>query len=229
VDPAAGVAAFASANVHYSLNYRPRDVTVYACNLLRSIKEKSPPPTPRAPRLMLENPQRFAGTFLAADGDSLEIVAGEKKTGARRNGRENAMQQAAPGLFACLEPDFAVTGLFFDLEGEGEAQKAVRVWAGEKEYLAAGREGYQPPAPPELKALTGRYDNDDRWAGPLYIYARAGRLWVGNAEPLTKLANGAWRLGAESWSPERMRFDSFVNGRPQRLLYSGTPYVRRFS
>jgi hypothetical protein len=139
------------------------------------------------------------------------------------------MQQAAPGLFACLDPDFAVTGLVFDLEGEGAAEKAVRAWAGEKEFLVEGRTDYQPPAPPALKALTGRYDNDDRWAGPLYVYARAGRLWVGNAEPLTSLAGGEWRLGAEAWSPERIRFDSVVNGRPQRLLYSGVPYVRRFS
>lgn len=229
VDAAAGVAAFASANVHYSLNYRPRDITVYACELLRAVREKAPAPTSRPPRAVLENPERFAGAFVAADGDSFEIVAGDRKISTRRNGRDRAMQEAAPGLFACLEPDFAVTGLCFDLEGEGGANKAVRAWAGEKEFLAVGRSGYQPPAPAALKALAGRYDNDDRWAGPLYIYARAGRLWVGNAEPLTKLPGGEWRLGGEAWSPERIRFDGFVNGRPQRLLFSGVPFLRRFS
>lgn len=229
VDAEAGVAAFASANVHYSLNYRPRDITVYGCGLLRAIRERGPAPTPRAPRLVLENPGRYAGTFVAADGDSFEIVAGDRKISTRRQGRESAMQQAAPGLFACLEPDFAITGLVFEFEGEGDGKRAVRIWAGEKEYLAAGRSDYQAPAPAELKALAGRYDNDDRWAGPLYIYARSGRLWVGNAEPLTRLQGGEWRLGAQSWSPERMRFDNFVNGRPQRLLYSGVPYTRRFS
>ncbi|MEQ1930901.1 MAG: serine hydrolase domain-containing protein, partial [Parvularculaceae bacterium] len=228
VDAEAGVAAFASANIHYSLNYRPRDITVYACGLLRALSEGLAAPAPRAPRLVLENPQRFAGVFTAADGDKFEIAAGEKKISLRRKGRETAMQEAAPGLFACLDPDLAITGIVIETEGEGAAAKAVRAWAGEKEFLASGRTNYQPPAPAELRALAGRYDNDDRWAGPLYVYARSGKIWIGNAEPLTKLPNGEWRPG-EEWSPERFRFDGFINGRPQRLLFSGVPFVRRFS
>ncbi len=39
VDPEAGVAAFASTNIHYAVGYRPRDITVYGCELLRAIRE----------------------------------------------------------------------------------------------------------------------------------------------------------------------------------------------
>ncbi len=79
-----------------------------------------------------------------------------------------------------------------------------------------------------MRAFAGRYDNDDRWAGPLYVYARDAKLWIGNAELLTPLKNGEWRIGDET-SPERVKFDGFVNGRPHVLLFSGVPYARRFS
>lgn len=224
VDAAAGVAAFASGNVHYSLNYRPVRVTTYACELMRAIREGAPAPSPKPPTIALEKPERYVGLFTAAGGDRFETVVDGDALRLRRDGRESALQQAAGSLFATTEPDFAVTGVVIEVDNE----KAVRAWVGETEYLVDVAAGYKPPASPDLRALTGRYDNDDRWAGPLYVYARDGKLWIGNAEPLTPIARGEWRLGDEK-SPERVRFDGVVNGRPQVLLLSGVPYVRRFS
>lgn len=224
VDAEAGVAAFASANVHYALNYRPSRVTTYACELLRAIGAKAPAPAPKPAKAGLENPARFAGVFTAESGDRFEIAAGAETLSLRRNGRESGLDQASGTLFATTEPDFAVTGVAFDLDGD----KAVRAWIGGAEYARDSTGGYRPPAPADLAALAGRYDNDDRWAGPIYVYARDGALWIGNAEKLTPLGKGEWRLGDET-SPERIRFDGSVNGRPQRLMFSGTPYVRRFS
>ena len=223
VDAAAGVAAFASANVHYSLNYRPRDVTVFACEALRALGEGIPAPTPKPTRPVVEKPQRFAGAYTAQDGDIIDIVAVEGGLVLRHRGAVSALQQAAALLFASSDPQFAVTGLAFD----GEGETAARLWAGDVEYARDPAAGYRPPAPYELRVLAGRYDNDDRWAGPLYVYARDGGLWIGNAEPLAPMKDGDWRLGDET-SPERIRFDGFINGRPHRLLFSGTPYQRRF-
>lgn len=225
VDPEAGVAAFASANVHYSLNYRPVRVTTYACELLRAIREGAAAPAPKPTKPMVEKPERFAGVFTAEKGDVIEIIAASDKIRMRRNGIETAMQEAAPGLFTSDEPQFAITGIAFDLESD----RAVRLWAGEIEYARDPAAGYRPPAPDALRALAGRYDNDDRWAGPIYVYARDGALWIGNAEKLTPLGPGEWRLGEDEWSPERVRFTGLVNGRPQVLMLSGTPFVRRFS
>jgi CubicO group peptidase (beta-lactamase class C family) len=225
VDVEAGVAAFASANVHYSLNYRPNRVTTYACELLRAAQEGRAAPAPKPPRPAIEKPETYAGVFTAADGDRFEIVVDRGAPALLRKGLTSVLDLAAPGLFATTAPDFAVTGVAVDVEND----KAVRAWVGEKEFAVDPSKGYRPPAPAALKALSGRYDNDDRWAGPLYIYARDGALWVGNAEKLTPLGRNEFRHGAETWSPERMTFDNFVNGRPQRLLFSGTPYMRRFS
>ncbi|MFN3961222.1 MAG: serine hydrolase domain-containing protein [Parvularculaceae bacterium] len=224
VDAEAGVAAFASANVHYALNYRPNRVTTYACEMLRAVRANLSAPAPKPAKPLLENPSRFAGVFTDAAGDRFEIIAGDGKISLKRGGRESAMELATGTLFATTEPDFAITGVAFDLAGDG----AVRAWIGERDYVRDPEAGFRPPAPADLRALAGRYDNDDRWAGPLYVYARDGALFIGNAEKLTPLGKGEWRLGDKA-SPERIRFGGVVNGRPQILYFSGTPYYRRFS
>lgn len=224
VDAEAGVAAFASSNIHYALNYRPVRVSTYACELLRAVREGSPAPTPKPTTIALENPAHYAGAFTAADGDRFDVSVEGEGLRLTRAGKVSKLQQAAGALFATTEPDFAVKGVVIDVENE----KAVRAWVGEREYLVDPAVGYKAPAADALRALTGRYDNDDRWGGPLYVYARDGALLIGNIEPLTAIDGGEYRLGDET-SPERIRFEGVVNGRPNVLLFSGIPFVRRFS
>lgn len=224
VDPQAGVAAFASANVHYALDYRPSQVTIYACELMRARAEDAAPPTPGPPRMMLEEPEQYAGTFIAADGDRFEVAAVDGVLRLRNKGRTSPIQQVAENLFATEDIDHAITGIVIETENG----KPVRAWCGEREFLVDPSIGYRPPAPEALRALAGRYDNDDRWGGPLYVYVRDNKVLIGNVMELTRLDGNLWRYGDET-SPERVRFDSHINGVPQRLLFSGTPYVRRFS
>ncbi len=223
VDVEAGVAAFASSNVG-GLNYRPRDVTSYACQLFRTARDGGPAPSPKPTRPPLEHPERFAGVFRAANGDQFEIRAAGNAIKLRRSGRDSDMQFAGGG-FACADPAFTVSGLVFDIEND----RAVRAWANDVEYIANPAQGYKPPASAELRALAGRYDNDDRWWGPTIVVARDGKLWLSNTDALTPLADGSWRVGGDDWSPERVRFDAIIDGRPTRMMYSGLPFVRRFS
>ncbi|MCB2099051.1 MAG: beta-lactamase family protein [Parvularculaceae bacterium] len=224
VDPEAGVAAFASANIHYSLNYRPVRVTTYACELMRAIREGLPSPAPKPTMIALDKPEQYAGAFVSEAGDRFETIVNGAEVQLLRDGRVSVLQQASGALFATTDEEFAVTGVVIETENG----KAVRAWIGEKEYLVDAAVGFKPPADASLRALAGRYDNDDRWGGPLYAYARDGGVFIGNVEPLTPLRDGSWRLGDET-SPERVRFDGFINGRPHLLLFSGTPFVRRFS
>lgn len=224
VDPEAGIAAFASSNVGYPLNYRPRDITLHACRLFKAARDGETAPSPRPTRLSVDHPEQFAGTFTAAGGGAFEIRADGDQLKMIRGGRQSTMQQVGATAFACADPDFAVSGLLFEAENEA----IVRAWADDVEYLKNPAQGYKPAPSAELRALAGRYDNDDRWAGPLFIVARDGKLWLNNTDALTPLADGAYRIG-EDWSPERVRFDSVINGRPSRVLLSGAVFVRRFS
>lgn len=225
IDTQAGVAAFASSNVHYGLSYRPRGVTILACQLLRAVREGGSAPTPMPTRPRVEHPEAFAGTYTAASGERFDIRAHGDRIAMRYNGRDSEMQQAGASAFACGDPRFSFTGLLFDIENE----RVVRAWSHAEEFVRDPAQGYRPAAPAELQALAGRYVDDDRWGSLISVVARDGRLWLHNAEPLTPLPDGSWRIGAEDWSPERVRFDGLIGGRPTRLLLSGSPYVRRFS
>lgn len=223
VDVEAGVGAFVSSNIHYSLNYRPNRIAQFACELMRAKKEGAARPTPKPPTIALEKPAQYASVFTAADGDKFAVEVEGDNLVCARGERRNPMQQASGPLFATTEPDFAITGIVIETENE----KPVRAWIGEKEYLVDVAIGYKPPAPQQLRVLAGRYDNDDRWGGPLYVYARDAKLFIGNVEELTPLKKGAWRLGDET-SPERVTFGGVINGQPQLLMFSGVPFVRRF-
>jgi len=224
VDSEAGIAAFASSNVGGGLNYRPRDVTLHACKLFKAARDGAAAPTPRPTRAVVDRPERFGGVFTASNGDAFEVRPAGDQLKLLYQGRETRMQFAGGG-FACEEPAFAVSGLVIDVESD----HAVRAWADAREYLAGTARNYKPPASAELRALAGRYDNDSPWYGPITVVARDGKLWAGNTDVITPLSNGVWRFGDEDWSRERVRFDSVVNGRPTRLIFSGNPFVRRFS
>ena len=224
VDRKAGVAAFASTNVHYALNYRPRLVTLYACELMRALSNGVAARKPKSPVEKLEKPERFVGVFTAEGGDRIEILSDGAIISLRHGDVLSPMQQVAPNLFAAPESKFTITGIAFELDDEG----VTRLWAGDVEYLRDQSLGYKPQTAPALKAYAGRYDNDDRWAGPIYVYARNNELWIGNAVKLTPIDDNSWRLGDDS-SPERISFAGFINGAPHQLIFSGTPYLRRFS
>ena len=46
---------------------------------------------------------------------------------------------------------------------------------------------------------------------------------------LTPVDKCVFRVGEPEWSPERLRFDAFVDGRAHRATLSGTPYYRAFA
>jgi len=224
IDPEAGVAAFASTNVHYSLNYRPKDVTVHACELMRAMQEGAAAPAPKPPREPLDTPEQYAGRFIAKDGDQFDVVVSGGDVRLRKNGRDSALYCATDRLFATDDPDHAITGIVI----ESVDGKAERAWCGDVEYLIDPSTGYKPPPPESLSVLAGRYDNDDRWAGPIYVHVRDGKVLLGNIVELFPGDGGIWRT-ADASSPEQIRFDGVINGVPQRMLFSGIPYIRRFS
>lgn len=223
VDPEAGVACFASSNVSHTLNYRPRDVSLHACRLFKAARDGSPAPAAPPPRPVLEHSERYLGTYTAASGDAFEVRSAANGLATRRNGRDAPLQADNAAFFVSQDEAFTHTGLVFDKENDA----IVRAWAGETEYLRDPSRGYRPAPADNLKALAGNYDADNRWYGPMPVYAREGKLWIGNVEPLTLLDDGQWRPGEDDWSPERVKFDAPLRGRPMRMSYSGEDMWRR--
>ena len=94
--------------------------------------------------------------------------------------------------------------------------------------VAAAR---SPPSDPALAKLAGRYVNDNPWFGTATVVERGGKLWIGTETPMTRIGDNLWRVGEESWSPERASFANFIDGRPQTLHLLGreVPAPRRLT
>jgi hypothetical protein len=90
--------------------------------------------------------------------------------------------------------------------------------------------------PPEWRPFIGRFARTNPWLPTFSIASRSGGLaagteWLNGSErlPLTPLDGNRFRVGEVDWSPERMHFDTIIDGRPHRAVYSRTPYYRAFT
>ena len=90
-------------------------------------------------------------------------------------------------------------------------------------------------APPEWAPLIGHYRSFNPWLSNFRVAAVDGKLVMGTDDgyserhPLTPLDDGELRVGEPSWSPERLRFDSLIDGAAQRAFLSGAAYHRTFT
>lgn len=220
VDIASGVGAFASSTLSAFADYRPRTLTRFAVDALTNALSGRPaPPFPpfEAP---LANAADFVGRY-SGPGGTFELRSGTPLT-LFANGREAALQRAGGDLFRTLHPDFHGFSLMFERKG-GTVTGAS--W-GPNSYLKDGSSGELPASNAVLAKLAGRFINDSPWYPPAIVVERGGKLWIGTETPMARISDNLWRLGEEAWSPERVRFDNFLDGRPQRLLFSGEPYLR---
>jgi hypothetical protein len=59
------------------------------------------------------------------------------------------------------------------------------------------------------------------------VIAQGPDLTIDGTNPLTLLSENVFRAGKDAWSPERLRFSAWLDGRPQRATASGADYLRR--
>ena len=89
--------------------------------------------------------------------------------------------------------------------------------------------------PPSWQPYLGRYRAHNPWQPTFHIAACAGELilatdWMDSQRlVLAPLVEATFRVGGPDWSPERLRFDTVIDGRAQRATLSGMPYYRAFT
>ncbi|HEY3947750.1 serine hydrolase domain-containing protein [Phenylobacterium sp.] len=228
VDPQAGVGAFASTNIGLA-PYRPRDLTAYACARLREVveggpkAEAAPMPPPRP------DVSAYLGHYMGANGAPVSVTENERGIVLRMGETFWALEPEGDDVFISGGPAVQIRPLVFHREGAA----VVRAWFGGDEFVRLGAGGpvapFSPKTPPELAALAATYTSDDPWHGTIRVYAQGERLVVDGTDPLVRLGDGSWRLGEKDWSPERIRFDGLVDGRPTRAVVSGVDHVRRWA
>ncbi len=223
VDAESGVGCFASTNTNIN-GYRPRQVTAYACELLRALREGKP--APGAPAIELGDtaakPDEFTGNYHGATGGfsirnnngTLELVdAGAVAT----------LQQKGGDAFLVRNPAYARHLLTF-MRKDGKVYGAGH---GQRTYGRNGAAPLDPQAPAAIAGFAGRYDNDDPWLGSTQVLARADGLTLDGTTPLVPLPDGSYRLGDDPQGCERIRFDAVVDGVAQRMNFSGVDFWRK--
>jgi hypothetical protein len=178
---------------------------------------------------VIDGGEGFVGRYQAGDR---ELVLGA------RNGR---VFVDSGGVEVALVPDEDTPDLFvvphpaldrFHLKLEREAGDVVALINGPDRYVRDGRE--EPPSPPPRRlwvSFAGHYRTYNPWAADFRVYLRGDRFflsWPDGERELEVLDDGEFRVG-ESWSPDRLRFETIVEGRPQQAVYNGHPYWRSFA
>ena len=226
-DPQAGVAAFASTNLGLA-PYRPRDITAYACERLRVVVEGGLPPMPPAAPPKPPELGDYLGRYEARDGRRLAISAAPDGRAVVQFGdAASRFELAAPDVLIAASPQSTPEPLVFRRTGKAVA----RAWHAGSEYVRLQDErrvaGFSPATSAALMALTGHYVSDDPWAGGFRVTAQGEALFLDDIAPLAALPGGIFRIGDSDWSPERLRFEALLDGRPQRAVRSGVDYLRR--
>ena len=96
-----------------------------------------------------------------------------------------------------------------------------------------------PPIPAvaavERARVVGSYRSYDPWEPYFRVEARGEELWLcfaaapdgfDDEQPLIPMARGWWRVGADRLGPERLRFDTVIDGLARRAWLSGWDYYR---
>jgi len=177
-------------------------------------------PPPVADPLAVESGSEYEGTFVGddrrlavrAEGGRL-FLAGDDRS---------ALEPRGEDRFLVDHPDFALFLLGFRRK-DGAVVEAVH---GGDVYVREGTPRRPAPKPPdELRAYAGHYRAYNPWLPSFRVVLRGDELVVawpwGSEEPLTPLSSGSFRVGEESWSPERVRFDAIVDGQALWASLSG--------
>lgn len=220
VDITSGVGAFASSTLTAFAEYRPRLLTRFAVDALTNALSGRPLPAPPPLESPLANEASYVGRYSGPAG-AFEVRPGAPLTIAAA-GQTAELQPGEDDLFRTTHPLFRAYTLLFERSG-GRITHAS--W-GPNSYLREGAGGTLPPSDPTVAPLAGRYIDDNPWNGAAPVVERGGKLWLGTETPMTRIGDNLWRVGKESWSPERASFANFIDGRPQIFILSGVKYLR---
>jgi len=221
VDTVSGVGAFASSTLSGFAEYRPRLLTRFAVDALTEALAGRPIPAPPPLNVALPNAAAFVGRY-SGPGGAFEVRPGSPLT-LVANGRSAPLQPWGGYIFRTTHPDFHQFSLMFEAPRH---TSSPGVYWGALSYAREGSGIALLRSDPALARLAGRYVNDSPWIGTAMVVERGGKLWLGTETPMAKVGDNLWRIGEDSWSPERASFANFIDGRPQTFVFSGEKFLR---
>jgi D-alanyl-D-alanine carboxypeptidase len=220
LDVASGVGAFVSTNLSAFAEYRPRPISRFAVDALTDALAGRPLSSPPPTEVPLVGAAGYVGGYVGPNG-AFDVRSGNGLTIVTRQGAA-ALQHWGGDLFRTTHPQFRQ----FSLQFERTRGYITGASWGPDSFTKQGLTRQGSPSNPALAKLAGRFVNDDPWFGAAIVVERAGRLWIGTETPMTSIGNNLWRVGPQSWTPERASFADFIDGRPQTFILSGQKFLR---
>jgi D-alanyl-D-alanine carboxypeptidase len=148
-------------------------------------------------------------------------------------------EQDAADAFLVPDPAWDRFWLRFGRDPQGRVTEAFH---GDAWFQAERDAGSKSPPtgapldlPREWTAFVGHYRANNPWMPSFRIVLRRGRLvltapWEDEADPeLVPLVDGSFRVGVEPWRPDRIRFDTIVEGAALRAIYNEAVWYRSFT
>jgi hypothetical protein len=218
-DTTDGLAAFASVNARFG-GYRPVAVVRYALDLL-SAAANGKAPTPDK----VSNAADFAGVFATQDGKKIVLKSEGEQLILEQGSTRVILERAGPDRFIVKDPEFDLFPLSFGREKESvvEAFHGASWWTNER---YAGPRTFEYPK--AWDGLTGHYRSDSPWYGSQRLVVRKGVLLLNGEQPLSQIEPGVFRLRGDP-GPDRLVFDTLLNGQMIRMNFSGIEFHRTFT
>jgi D-alanyl-D-alanine carboxypeptidase len=209
----------------------PGDLARFALKLLGAAHrgEELPPLPAGADPGCIEKAAEYTGQYSAGDGAFTLEARGEGLI-MYRSGRSLSLEARGKDAFYVPDPDFERFVLRFGRE-DG---KVVEASHGPDWYVTPA---YSGPVtfdhPPAWQAYSGHYRAHNPWHTNFRVVLRKGSLLLiepwGEERALAPLGDGLFRIGDDGGSPERLRFDTILDGQAIRANLSGCDYYRTFT
>ncbi len=202
----------------------------FALRCLRAARHGEPPPAWSAPDPMrVDNAAEYAGKYRGGAG-KLDLTAEGDRVLLRQRGGQVELEPRGEDAFLVDHPDYARFLLRFGRAGD----RVVEAFHGAGWYTGERYDGPTDFDHPEgWTAYTGHYRSHNPWGTNFRVVLRKEAMVLvepsGGEESLVPIGEGTFRIGDDPASPERLRFDTVVNGEALRANRSGCDYYRFFT
>ena len=181
------------------------------------------------------NASEYAGTYRSGHR-AIEVLSEDERVRLRADGVDVTLvpEEGMADTFLVPDPSWDRFWLRFARSSDGAVAAALH---GADRFASGDADdgGERRPLPDEWLAYPGHYRSNHPWAPSFRIAARDGGLlflaaWADAADlELVPLPDGSFRVGAEDWRPDRLRFDTVVEGRALRAIYDEAVWYRSFT
>lgn len=211
------------------------EIAGFALKLLHAAMHDQELPTiPLIGLTKVQNAAEYAGTYRAcpepsqgASSNILSLVVEGEQLLLYIDDKPIALEPRGPDCFYVDHPDFSLFLLRFGRE-KGEV---VEAFHGPQWYINQRYKGLTTFDHPQAwDAYPGYYRSHNPELSDFRIVLRKGAPTLiyasGDEEPLVSLGGDLFRVGADARSPERIRFDTMVDGKALRANLSCGHYYR---